>query len=196
MKYITFVLTCSVVIVLFLFSLVNTLINRDSKDFGVMLFHHLITPAEIWFSYQCNYAAIGLVIMYLHDSSDVFLHLAKAFHNEAFKKCTDITFVLFAFIFFVTRLLLLPMCPYAYFFQQSHQDTCGHILATTCSVLVCLHMYWFSLIVKMILRFAEEGEHEGDIREVAAEQERTQSTKKTFTTTVTNSQKKKSRKEE
>ena len=183
-------------------SLLCLLVHRELRDFYAMLFHHIITPAEIFFSYdvrptpphpprptpllplppltcltlcrpvsQCGYAAIGLVIMFLHDTSDLFLHVAKTFHNAKFSRLTDATFVAFALCFFVTRIVLLPMCPYAYFTGVGeHQSTCGHALASTCSVLVVLHCYWFYLIVAMIVKFARKGKVEGDIREKEAEE--------------------------
>ena len=147
------------------------LVNRDSRDFYAMLAHHLVTPVEIFFSYDCRYAAIGLVIMFLHDTSDVFLHLAKSLHNARLQRTTDLTFALFAAVFFVTRLCLLPLCPWAYFTGLGeHQSVCGHVLAGTCSLLVYLHCYWFFLIVNMILRFLKVGEVEGDIREKEAQE--------------------------
>ena len=104
--------------------------------------------------------------MFLHDTSDLILHIAKTFHNAAFKRLTDLSFIAFAVIFFITRIVLLPMCPYAYFTGLGdHHSTCGHMLASTCSILVLLHCYWFYLIVSMIIRFAQKGEVEGDIRE-------------------------------
>ena len=150
----------------YLSSLLCLLINRDLKDFWAMLLHHLITPAEVFYSYDCGYAAIGLVIMFLHDTSDVFLHLAKTCHNAGWRRLTDLMFVAFALVFFLTRLVLLPMCPYAYFTHPgSHHSQCGDALASMCSLLVGLHVYWFYLIVAMIVRFASVGEVEGDVRE-------------------------------
>jgi len=147
-------------------SLICLLINRDLKDFWAMLLHHLITPAEVFYSYDCGYAAIGLVIMFLHDTSDVCLHLAKTFHNERLRRLTDMMFVVFALVFFITRLVLLPMCPYAYFTHPGdHHSQCGDALASMCSLLVGLHVYWFYLIIAMIVRFASVGEVEGDVRE-------------------------------
>ena len=191
--------------------LVCLLIHRELRDFYAMLFHHTITPAEIFFSYdvlshsahplhpllppsprpsfplmltpllhlllsfplfQCGYAAIGLVIMFLHDTSDLFLHIAKTFHNAKLRRLTDLCFVGFAVVFFLTRIVLLPMCPYAYFTGLGdHHSTCGHALAGTCSLLVLLHCYWFYLIVSMIVRFARKGEVEGDIREEEEDEE-------------------------
>ena len=104
--------------------------------------------------------------MFLHDTSDVCLHVAKTFHNASLRRSADLSFLLFAVVFFITRIVLLPMCPHAYFTGLGdHHSTCGHALAGTCSILVLLHCYWFYIIVSMIIRFAKKGEVEGDVRE-------------------------------
>lgn len=148
-------------------SLCCTLINRQAKDFCVMLFHHTITPFECYYAYTCGYGAIGLYIMFLHDAGDVPLHVAKAFHNLNWTRLTDATFFAFTLVFCVTRLILLPMCPWAYFFKNTpkHQSLCGDALAYTCVILCFLHLYWFYLILVLIRRFASKGNIEGDIRE-------------------------------
>lgn len=84
----------------------------------------------------------------------------------------DTTFGIFAFVFFVTRLVLLPMCPYAYFFHNdAPHTTCGTILSSVCFVLVALHAYWFYLIVLMIIKFAKNGNVDGDIRDDELEED-------------------------
>jgi len=149
----------------YLSSLICTLINRDAKDFRAMLFHHLITPFLIYFSYHCEFESSGIAVMVLHDTSDVFLHAAKAFHNQGYGKITDITFVIFAIVFFITRLLVLPWVPWGYFFYSSRKSTCCAIMACVLATLCLLHLYWFTLIVQMIIKFAKHGEVEGDIRD-------------------------------
>jgi len=146
-------------------SLICTLVNREAKDFRAMLFHHLITPVEIYFSYHCPYHGTGLGVMVLHDTSDVFLHAAKAFHHEGLGKITDITFTVFAVVFFVTRLVILPQLPWAFWAYSGRTDFCGETMAATLVVLVLLHSYWFSLIVQMIMKFVKDGSVEGDIRD-------------------------------
>jgi len=141
-------------------------IDDTLKDFWIMLLHHLVTPLEIYYSWQCNYAAIGLYVMFLHDISDFCLHFAKTLNIFKHRRLTDIGFAVFALSFFVTRLVLLPFFPYAYYFTEgTHQTPCGNVLGITISVLILLHCIWFYLIVRMIIRFAKMGKVEKDIRE-------------------------------
>eukprot|EP01113_Clastostelium_recurvatum_P010356 TRINITY_DN1512_c0_g1_i1.p1 TRINITY_DN1512_c0_g1~~TRINITY_DN1512_c0_g1_i1.p1 ORF type:complete len:298 (+),score=48.21 TRINITY_DN1512_c0_g1_i1:198-1091(+) len=150
--------------------LLTLIVQRDLKDYYAMLLHHLITPVEIYFSYHCGVGPTGLFIMFLHDTSDICLHVAKSLHIASYKRLTDIAFVFFAVVFFITRLVILPQLPYSYFFAPgNHRTSCRAALAYTCFVLVLLHAYWFYLIIRMIKRFASSGKVEGDIREPEVE---------------------------
>ena len=42
-----------------------------------MFFHHIATIVLIAFSYSVNYTNIGMLIMSLHDFSDIFLEVSK-----------------------------------------------------------------------------------------------------------------------
>jgi len=141
-------------------------IHTSMKDYYAMLLHHIITPLEIYYSYQCGYAAIGICVMFLHDTSDVALHFAKTLDIFKFRALTDLAFVFFAVSFFVMRLVLLPIFPYAYYFTEgAHQTPCGNVLGMTISVLILLHCFWFYLIVRMVARFIRAGKVEKDIRD-------------------------------
>ena len=43
----------------------------------MMLVHHVVTLALILLSYHFNFLRLGVVIMFLHDSSDVVIDLLK-----------------------------------------------------------------------------------------------------------------------
>lgn len=59
-------------------SLICTLINHRAKDFKAMLFHHIITPVEVYFAYQVQYitAAIGNVSMQFTTADTSCSHTA------------------------------------------------------------------------------------------------------------------------
>ena len=47
------------------------------RDFAMMLAHHVVTIGLVWLSYTLNFVAVGVVIMFIHDASDVFIDLMK-----------------------------------------------------------------------------------------------------------------------
>lgn len=46
-----------------------------------MFLHHFVTCALIYFSYICNFGAVGLLIVYLHYIADIFVAGAKCFNE-------------------------------------------------------------------------------------------------------------------
>ena len=47
------------------------------KDFAESLAHHVVTLALLYYSFYANFVRPGLIIMLLHDVSDIFLEAAK-----------------------------------------------------------------------------------------------------------------------
>ena len=52
-------------------------IEERHKDYVMMYVHHLVTILLVWASYSNNYMRVGVVILLLHDFSDIFLDLLK-----------------------------------------------------------------------------------------------------------------------
>ena len=52
-------------------------LDERKKDFLVMMAHHVITVALVGFSASHNFIAIGLIVLWVHDVSDIFVDLLK-----------------------------------------------------------------------------------------------------------------------
>jgi len=52
-------------------------LEERHNDYLMMLAHHVVTLALILLSYHYNYLRVGVVIMFLHDSSDIVIDLLK-----------------------------------------------------------------------------------------------------------------------
>ncbi|RYH25822.1 hypothetical protein EON65_15235 [archaeon] len=97
----------------YIHQLLYTEVSRsDSLE---MYSHHIITILLITMSFLCNYWRVGSSILLLHDISDIFLefakvcnYISKAEKHAYFKHIVDPVFGIFAFTFFVTRLVLYP----------------------------------------------------------------------------------------
>ncbi|CAG08033.1 unnamed protein product [Tetraodon nigroviridis] len=79
------------------------------KDFKEQVIHHITTIFLIGFSYCTNFVRVGTFVMMVHDSSDFLLESAKMFHYAGWRRTCDSLFVVFAAVFLVTRLLVLPV---------------------------------------------------------------------------------------
>ncbi|XP_013856019.1 ceramide synthase 2 [Austrofundulus limnaeus] len=153
----------------FYLSLILTF-SRDvkRKDSKWQLMHHITTVFLIAFSYCANYVRVGLLVMLLHDSSDYILELAKMFHYAVWKRTSESLFVVFAVVFLVTRLVVLP-CRLIHttllVSMEFYQPFFGYYFFNALLlVLQVLHIIWGRDIVRMAFKFLFSGKIEGDER--------------------------------
>ncbi|XP_030639930.1 ceramide synthase 2 [Chanos chanos] len=143
-------------------------VDVKRKDFKEQIIHHIATIFLIGFSYCGNFVRVGTLVMLVHDSSDFLLESAKMFNYSGWRKTCDTLFVIFAVVFLVTRLVVLPtrviystvvqsldfFNPFpGYFFFN------GLLL-----VLQALHVFWAWLILRMVYKFVFLGKVERDER--------------------------------
>ena len=60
-------------------SFTHIFLDEKLKDFYILLLHHAITIGLIMFSYMVGYHRIGVLVLFCHDFSDVFLEYTKVF---------------------------------------------------------------------------------------------------------------------
>eukprot|EP01041_Mallomonas_annulata_P001469 gene1469-2828_t len=158
----------------YLHLLMYTEIHRsDALEMGI---HHLLTILLIIFSYISNFTRIGTVILILHDSADIFLESAKCFNyyskvkgHEHTSIICDILFAMFAITFFITRLILYPrVILYGIMVVGPSilsPNFPGYVMwLGLLTGLQCLHIFWFYLIARMIIKLFAIGTVEKDIR--------------------------------
>lgn len=96
-----FYLTALAVSITDLFSLLS--LYGTQSDFKNMLLHHTCTVSLIVFSYLTNYSAIGSIVYFIHNISDIPNHFTKLFLRinvpEIYCNVAGITFML-GFIYF------------------------------------------------------------------------------------------------
>jgi hypothetical protein len=149
------------------------------KDFWVMAVHHIVTMTLVSFAYAAGHYRIALPFIIVHDMSDPLMEIAKVFHYTRTEvrgvPLADVFFILFAGVFFVSRIVVYPryllwsalvhppqVCPYC------KGVLLGFIFAF---VLLLLHVYWMSLIVRMVWKAIVNKGVQGDIRESDDEDE-------------------------
>lgn len=154
------------------------------KDFSQMIIHHTSTVILVAFSYLLDFCRGGILIMILHDAGDVLLYSAKSLQYRGWNKLADILFILFAAIFFFTRLFLLPVglwyplayslwkgteSPGMFVIMEYGQHWKLALLTGVFGCLILLHCNWGAIIIRMIARaIRSKGEksagNEGDPR--------------------------------
>jgi hypothetical protein len=152
------------------------------SDAVEMILHHLITIALITISFLNNFTRMGSVILLLHDSADIFLEFGKVLNyiskvkgNKWLSPVVDTFFGLFAVSFFVTRLVLYPRFilwsmsteGYTYFGGWA----AGWSFVALLFALQFLHIFWFYLILRMVVKICSSGSVEKDERSDDEEEE-------------------------
>eukprot|EP00163_Fabomonas_tropica_P001624 TRINITY_DN1119_c0_g1_i4.p1 TRINITY_DN1119_c0_g1~~TRINITY_DN1119_c0_g1_i4.p1 ORF type:complete len:307 (+),score=30.07 TRINITY_DN1119_c0_g1_i4:119-1039(+) len=148
------------------------------KDFVEMVLHHIVTLLLLGISWTCGYERIGHVVLLLHDFVDIFLYGTKILHylGKRFETATNISFVLFALVYLLVRMIYFPWRVIASCFWRDdfvyeqrfwvqyepragmfHYSAGGICVANYCGspfnlevlllcVLYCLHCFWFYLM--------------------------------------------------
>ena len=74
-----------------------------------MFMHHVITISLMTYSFLANYHRIGSLILVLHDCADFWLELAKMEKYANLQRLCDSSFIIFALVWFITRLIVFPI---------------------------------------------------------------------------------------
>uniref|UniRef100_A0A8D2CEP7 sphingosine N-acyltransferase n=1 Tax=Sus scrofa TaxID=9823 RepID=A0A8D2CEP7_PIG len=127
------------------------------KDFKEQIIHHVATIILISFSWFANYVRAGTLIMALHDSSDYLLESAKMFNYAGWKNTCNNIFIVFAIVFIITRLVILPFwilhCTLVYPLELYPAFFGYYFFNFMMGVLQLLHIFWAYLILRMAHKF-------------------------------------------
>lgn len=134
--------------------------HRSRPDFPEYVLHHLMTWSLIFFSYSLNMMPIGAAVMILHDLTDLAC--------TVFKLTVDVTPFLVQVGSYAAMLASWTYLRLWYFpghvihrlYEECYGEaTCPNMdyamlnmLFAFMSALVCLHLFWFYLMVKGFLR--------------------------------------------
>ncbi|KAL7980151.1 hypothetical protein Chor_001419, partial [Crotalus horridus] len=154
----------------FYWSLLFTLgTDTKRKDFMAHVVHHFATLGLMFCSFSANYLRLGTLAMIVHDSADIWLEVnprtglclcsaAKLFNYARWDNTCSALFVIFAIVFFITRLILFPCwilrasIYYPVFYTQTlvlaYFVYNGQLL-----ILQGLHLYWGYLVFKILKKF-------------------------------------------
>ncbi|PAN50465.1 hypothetical protein PAHAL_9G522100 [Panicum hallii] len=144
------------------------------KDFAVMMSHHVITSTLIGVSYLTGFFRIGIIILALHDASDVFLETAKLCKYTEKELGASLFFGLFATSWLLLRLIYFPFwiiktsSYHSITFLRKLDEfptTLYYIFNTMLLTLLVFHVYWGKLICLMIMRqLNNKGQVTDDVR--------------------------------
>lgn len=122
------------------------LVSPRRSDFMEMMIHHVATLSLVLYSMLYNRTNVGVLIMFLHDISDIPVYLCKAFSDTKFEITTIVSFVLLILGWIYFRIYALGMIIYELLLNSE-----GFHFGMTCVLIVlyALHYYWLFLMFKI-----------------------------------------------
>jgi len=154
----------------YLHSVYGTLfMDEKRKDFLVMLIHHALTMLLLIFSYGTRYHKIGIMVLFVHDATDILLEFTKcnvylknrggkyyAYHDHI----ANIGFVAFTIAWYLFRLFWFPLkILYATGVVAVHRAYLKGaglygLFNGLLWFLLCLDIYWFYFILLFLYKVA------------------------------------------
>ncbi|XP_031637328.1 ceramide synthase 6 [Contarinia nasturtii] len=142
------------------------------KDFWQMFVHHIVTLLLLSLSWICNLHRVGSLVLVIHDCADIFLEAAKITKYANYQKLCDAIFALFTFIWIVTRLGFYPRIIYSSTVEAPRilpMFPAYYIFNSLLILLLCLHVAWTYMILKIAHNSLKSGKMEGDCRSSSSE---------------------------
>ncbi|KAF6262816.1 TLC domain-containing protein [Scenedesmus sp. NREL 46B-D3] len=144
------------------------------KDWLESFAHHIVTLGLMYYSWYANFTRPGVIVMLLHDVSDIFLEAAKLARYADKEAAALYLFVAFAVSWVILRVVLFPRViivrtlidPVVLIAIPYNIDPQPHYsaFATMFMLLYFLHLYWTYLIFKVIYKQLKTGSTD-DVRE-------------------------------
>jgi len=142
----------------------KSIVGVGRFDSLAMEFHHFVTLALIIWSYTTGFTQIvGVVTFCIFNQSNPILHLSKLANYLEWKQSRIYLFLMFAFTFFCTRIVLLPIVviksvvfklPRAVTEEEWDQAVVYTwcITSTLLIALWLLNIYWLKPIIRVMVR--------------------------------------------
>jgi hypothetical protein len=130
-------------------------------DFREMFIHHVVTNLLVIGSSFCRFTRVGSMVFLVHDISDIPVDLSKLANFLKWKATTAVCFATMVGIWLITRLYILPFIIYRSVLLESwlvcsngYIPPIYHIMykpifAVLIGLLIFLHLFWFTMFIRM-----------------------------------------------
>lgn len=153
------------------------------SDFGVSMSHHIATAFLIMLSYIFRFARVGSIVLAIHDASDVFMEIGKMSKYSGCEWLASISFILFVASWVALRLIYFPFwviwsTSYEVVLtldKEKHKvdgPIYYYVFNSLLISLLVLHIYWWVLIFRMIIKQIQaKGQISDDVRSDSEEED-------------------------
>ena len=145
------------------------LYHVKKSDYLEMSLHHMSCLFCYFSCYMINLPGLICVVNFLHDIADISINIARVLSESTFRYSCAVIFTLNCFVWAYTRLYVLPQLVYVIFYEA--KEFAGpmlhveflYILAFLQSCLICLHAYWLTMFIQILISFSKHGKAEDAI---------------------------------
>ena len=143
------------------FSLFDMVVLKRKTElkFYEYVLHHSVAVSLIFFSTMINQITAGVVVLFVHDASDILMAFARFYIEtaKASKWASNILYILMTVSWIWMRIIVFPFCALASLYNNrpTSDDSWyiisfeyNYILAMS-AVLYGMHMFWTFLILKI-----------------------------------------------
>eukprot|EP01028_Stygiella_incarcerata_P013059 TRINITY_DN8111_c0_g1_i1.p1 TRINITY_DN8111_c0_g1~~TRINITY_DN8111_c0_g1_i1.p1 ORF type:complete len:306 (+),score=53.11 TRINITY_DN8111_c0_g1_i1:187-1104(+) len=155
----------------YIHALIYTLrFDARRSDWNQFIIHHISTVLLTGCAYYLRQHRVSVMILILHNVSDIFLYSAKVSKYLGYEGPTDVLFILFAVSFLLCRVIGLPyFIPY-FSIMEAEFVAFRQTQNMLFTILIGLHVFWFGLIIKVARKKFVSGGTVEDLREEASEE--------------------------
>ncbi|XP_033762714.1 ceramide synthase 5-like [Pecten maximus] len=129
--------------------------DHKRKDSNQMFLHHVVTISLIYFSFASNMIRIGMLVLVVHDSVDLWMAGAKMANYLKKETLTDTMFGVFFIVWLYTRLYVYPFrVVWSASIQSLHYNPIWPaywLLNGLLWVLQVLHIIWTVMILRIFV---------------------------------------------
>lgn len=137
-------------------------------DFWQMFLHHMIATSLIVYSWSAHLFRIGSLVLLVHDFADITLEAAKLTKYLGYKNLCNIVFAFFTLSWIGSRMIVYPFwIVKSTLFDAPKYLGYFHgflIFNGILSLLLCLHVFWTTLLIKLVYQTLTAGKLSNDIR--------------------------------
>ncbi len=116
-----------------------------------MFIHHILTLALVSYSYYNDYTNPGILLIFLHNLTDIPISFGKALTETNCDTLQIITYLVMVFSWAYYRLYLFGTVILASHYKRALIDntTLFAISGVFLTILLSMHIYWFCLIIRI-----------------------------------------------
>jgi len=143
-------------------SLIFHVSGERRNDFMEMILHHTCTIFLMSFSYLINFIRIGTLVLFVHDVPDIFAYAIKFVVDTGNAPLILTFYFALLAVWGYVRLFVFPLFVIYSSFYESWtvlgDKVYGRLFFNAMLVMLfVLHVYWYTLFIKMGLKFANTG---------------------------------------